>query len=160
MTHSKLLLSSLTVGIVAVLDQYSKHYATKTFPSNVNTGISFGLFAAWPAFVWGALLMMLLVGLWLAWRNWWLDFPVGSGMFFGGAVSNLFDRFFYGGVRDWLPIPFTPLHNNIADWAVVAGLFLIFWSLVESEHHKNFAKKIANTTESAELSAEESHEQE
>jgi lipoprotein signal peptidase len=95
-THSKLFLSSLTVGVVAAVDQISKHYATQTFPSNVNTGISFGLFSAWPAFVWGALLMLLLLGLWLIWRNWWLDFPVGSGLFFGGAVSNLFDRFFHG----------------------------------------------------------------
>ena len=47
----------------------------------------------------------------------------------GGALGNLFDRFYYGGVIDFLDFHFFKYHwpaFNIADMAIVLGL-LTYW---------------------------------
>lgn len=127
----------LAIVSVVILDQWSKEYAHQAaWPNQLNHGISFGLFSGFSGFAWGGVLFIVLMGLWVAWREWWLDFPVGSGLFFGGALSNLADRLIHGGVRDWIPVPFTNLHNNLADWAVVFGLLLIFLMMWRSDKHQ------------------------
>lgn len=55
------------------------------------------------------------------WRNMQGIF---TGLFIGGAVSNIIDRIYFGGVRDWFPIPFVGLRNNLADWAIFLAVFL------------------------------------
>lgn len=55
---------------------------------------------------------------------------VPLSLFLGGALSNIADRLWLGGVRDWLVIPGTRLYNNLADYAIavaVIWLILIFW---------------------------------
>ncbi len=54
----------------------------------------------------------------------WVKESIAGGLFFGGALSNILDRIVFGGVRDWLSIPFTSLNNNVADWAIFIGLVL------------------------------------
>ena len=121
----------VSVLLVVGLDQGTKWLMTISqllgWQMVLNTGISFGWLGSLPQdvfslVVFGFLILAVVVG----WR-WWLRTPVLSGMFFGGGVSNLIDRVWLGGVRDWLPIPFFPLHNNLADWAVVLGILGCIW---------------------------------
>ena len=109
----------VAVGVV-LIDQLSKVLFAGNL--NLNQGISFGL--KMPLItnfslivIFGAVLVIL--------RKQISHYPLALGLFFGGAVSNLLDRFIYGGVRDFLPIPLTHLSNNLADWAIVVGIGLI-----------------------------------
>ncbi len=79
---------------------------------------------------------------------------IGLGLVIGGAAGNLFDRFVYRGVTDWIDVKFLGLLGpdllqrvqsmggvwarlarqfnrwptfNIADAAIVAGLILLMW---------------------------------
>lgn len=120
----------VAVGAIVILaDQLTKKVAAEQLPITLNSGISFGLFKSVPGLVWCFVLGLILVWLWVAWRSTWQASPVGSGMFFGGALSNVLDRVRLDGVHDWLPLPFTTLRNNLADWAVIIGLIIVFYSL-------------------------------
>lgn len=101
------------------LDQVTKHLAIDVV---VNTGISLGLFSS-------SFLTVILIGILILIASRWgrelyLQSPIATGIFFGGAVSNILDRLLYGGVRDFLPVPILNVHNNIADWAIVLALAL------------------------------------
>lgn len=121
----------LVVTLVVVgVDQASKAVATRShWPIVVNHGVSFGWRAGlWgrPAAGWwlaGVVVLLGVVGL-MGW-GYWRRAPVVTGLFLGGAVANLIDRLIWGGVRDWLPIPFTGLLNNLADWAIAAAVVML-----------------------------------
>jgi signal peptidase II len=61
---------------------------------------------------------------------------VGEALVIGGSLSNLFDRFYYGGVID-----FIVLHKgsyvwpvfNVADICIVLGIFLMFVKLLKRQ---------------------------
>jgi lipoprotein signal peptidase len=112
--------------LVLVVDQVSK---LQFFPPGgaVNPGISFGFLDALPAFIWALLLIGVQVILLWALRSFWKTFPALTGLFFGGAFSNVLDRILLGGVRDWLPIPFTQIKNNLADWFICFALIVFFF---------------------------------
>ncbi len=40
-------------------------------------------------------------------------------------MSNIVDRLVLGGVRDFLPLPFVDMKNNLADWFIVGSLLYI-----------------------------------
>lgn len=61
-------------------------------------------------------------------RQFGKKFPMFVGLIIGGAVSNVLDRLFLGSVRDFLPVPFLAVHNNLADWGIFIGLVGIVWS--------------------------------
>lgn len=120
-------------SIVILLDQLTKHFATSMgMQMHLNTGISFGLFASEKTTV--VLLIVLAVVLLVVTRGLWKESPKISGLFLGGILSNLIDRIAYGGVRDWLLVPFVGLYNNIADWAIIVAV--IFW-LYQSLQKRN-----------------------
>lgn len=75
-----------------------------------------------------ALLLTLFIWLSLtAWRQHWPWWGwVANGAVLGGGGSNVLDRFLSGAVRDPLRIPFTSLHNNLADYAIFLGVIGIF----------------------------------
>ena len=112
----------IIVGVVLV-DQLSK-YLVSFLGFNIvsNRGVSFGLlsFISADAMVW--LMLFLVVLMFFLLKKEWSLHPVALGLFFGGAVSNIFDRIFYGAVRDWLKVPLFDLSNNLADWFVFIGL--------------------------------------
>jgi lipoprotein signal peptidase len=68
-----------------------------------------------------------------------LIFELSLGLILGGIWANVFDRVLLGGVRDWLPIPFTELllgvslYNNLADWFLFIGcliwIYLLFFKI-------------------------------
>lgn len=82
----------------------------------INNGISFGL--QMPGLLWVQFfLLVFLTILW--WRNkkaWgYLLMIIGGGL-------NLIERWRFGGVRDYWPIPLTSIYNNINDYLIVFGV--------------------------------------
>jgi len=90
----------------------------------VNTGVAFGLLADSFFSVKLASLFFFAVTIFIVWQFWsnWQKIPVALGMFMGGVFGNLLDRLVYGGVRDWLTLPFINLTNNLADWFIFISL--------------------------------------
>lgn len=137
------------VGIFA-LDQWTKElFAAQAI---LNTGVSFSFFHAVPNTLLVGLLFALILGLWWVLRPYmhrgrvaWL----GHTLFFGGALSNLFDRARYGGVRDIWLIPGTSIQNNVADWFIAIGVFaLIISTLLLSSSKKGRAEQGSGLHES------------
>jgi len=140
--HSNLLALLTTFGIFAA-DQLIKLVAA-FFPSgfiptplswlnlstSVNRGVAFSL--PFPRI----LLIVLSFGIMGLALWWWrgqekhtTSAAVGLGLFFGGALSNLFDRVFRHGVIDYLNIGVGSF--NLADGAVILGILLLLLS-----HHR------------------------
>jgi len=119
-----LLILLFTLGF----DQLSKEAAHLFgFTVHLNTGISFNLFsAAWPELLTIALLLLIVIS-WYKLQSFWTQNPVVAGLFFGGGLSNIFDRALYGGVRDWFPLFNTNITNNLADWALFGAITLLLW---------------------------------
>ena len=114
---------AVAVVVVLVADQVSKWAAEVVdWPMVLNSGVAFG----WrPAGEWLTFGLVALVGVGAAasWQQ-YRRAPIISGLFLGGVLSNLTDRIFFGGVRDWLALPFTGLYNNIADWAIALAVII------------------------------------
>ena len=131
MTNSKTSSKVLPVLFFLTLcaDQMSKFFAT-VLGLNIqyNSGISFGILSQLDTKLLTVLLCILIYFLFVSFRAIWSKNESATGLFFGGAVANLFDRFNFGAVRDWLPIPFTQIQNNVADWAIFAGIVLLIFN--------------------------------
>ncbi len=97
----------------------------------INEGVSFG----WrPAGEWLPLgLVVLVCFVAAASFRYWSRAPLATGLFLGGVFANLSDRLFYGGVRDWLPIPLIGLYNNLADWAIAGATILLLYAVIRNE---------------------------
>ena len=124
----------LVGSTVLLVDQATKYVANKFELISINTGISFGLLEADHPTL--SLLLLLGMGVIVATliQQHWHKHPVSTGLFVGGAVSNIADRIARGGVRDWLPVGPLPLRNNLADWAIFfAAVFVIYSLHVESK---------------------------
>jgi signal peptidase II len=99
-----------------------------------NTGIAFGLFSGripvvifLTALVVGAMVMFFARS---AQRHPLIT--VALGLVLGGSMSNLFDRVRYGHVTDFLDFDYWPAFN-LADTFIVAGVGLLFLSLVAAD---------------------------
>lgn len=123
-----------------VLDQISKLWATQAGLASLNQGIAFGI--SLPPALLVMVTSLLLVGVGWGCGQWIKQNRndqtltkdqfvqmVGYSMILAGGISNLIDRLTWGGVRDWLPIPMTSLHNNLADWLIVFGCSALVWSI-------------------------------
>lgn len=130
---------SLVIFAVAIfLDQLSKYIAIKNgLELTLNPGISLSFLGFLPSGIMSVLLFALVILIFYFFKKEWLSCPMATGLFFGGAVSNLVDRLYFGGVRDWLPIPFVSVHNNLSDWFIFAGLVLIILKSLKSEKLSN-----------------------
>jgi signal peptidase II len=95
-----------------------------------NHGMAFGI----PAPVWFLIVvtfMILIVGvyLWVRFKTGRTSkvFNIGCGLVLGGALGNLFDRIFFGFVRDFIQFDFWtdfPV-MNLADWFINIGMVLL-----------------------------------
>ena len=136
----------ITVGVV-VIDQFTKGVVSANgWYMVINKGVSFG----WrPAGEWLTITLVVLVGVLSAVSfRYWRRAPLVAGLFLGGVTANLLDRISYGGVRDWLPIPWTGLYNNLADWAIaVAVVLLLYQSFIGKNADSSLqrAEKIDST---------------
>lgn len=110
----------------------------------LNKGISFGLFQSRGDGKWillaaaAAITVALTVWLWRIERR---RLALAVGAVIGGAVGNLFDRYRYGGVADFLDFHLLGYHwpaFNIADSAITIGVaFIILDSYLESRSEKD-----------------------
>jgi signal peptidase II len=112
---------------VQILGPFSIHHVR-------NTGIAFGLFANSTTAV-VALTTVAIVGMfWFFARSGRRHplLPVALGLLVGGSVSNLVDRIRLGYVTDFLDFDYWPAFN-LADTFIVAGVTLLFVSLVAAD---------------------------
>lgn len=99
-----------------------------------NSGIAFGLFADATAVV------TVLTAIAIAGMFWFFArsgrrhplLPVALGLLLGGSLSNLVDRIRLGYVTDFIDFDYWPAFN-LADTFIVAGVGLLFVSLVASD---------------------------
>ncbi len=131
MSNHSVLLSSSIAAVVVIIDQLSKVFAQQAGQVLFNPGLSFGLLSdsvhlKISIFV-GGMVLLFFLGYRL-----WRDFPIASGLFWGGALSNTIDRVMYGAVRDWLPTPVFSVTNNFADWSIALGSILVVWSIMRA----------------------------
>ena len=100
----------------------------------LNTGISFSFLSGLGGLLESALILLLIVGIGVTWHC--LRVPHWSqGAFWGAAISNMIDRFWFGGVRDVWYIPGTTVKNNLADWLIAAIAVYWMWYLYRQEQH-------------------------
>lgn len=114
------------IVIVILLDQVSKFFLSDSIGSVItNQGISFGLLASYDKIIVLVIVAALIIVLKSS-QQLINQHPVLMGLFVGGGVSNLIDRLLFGAVRDWMPLMFFGLRNNLADWAIAVGVVGVF----------------------------------
>lgn len=112
---------------VILIDQLFKMLVQKFWPSILfcNSQMALGL-PKITCFYWILYLIIFFFLLNLIKKN-----PTNGNLFLilGGAISNLFDRLFFGCVIDWISFFFFPVFN-LADLAIFFGtLFFIYQQL-------------------------------
>jgi signal peptidase II len=134
-------------GLIVVADRLTKFWALQTciFPQRYtdyfscelvfNRGISWSLLSFTDSCYFGCV-TALVTGITVAlavytWHQWRSGFAIiGELMVLAGSCANLYDRFVYGGVIDFIMLSYKsftwPLFN-IADVAIVCG---VLWMLV------------------------------
>lgn len=112
------------IAVFLIIDQFTKYLASFFGLVIINSGISFGFFSGTRLDI---ILAICWVGFWLILGKTKAKFPLATGMVLGGAVSNIIDRFLWGGVRDFIPLPPFVIRNNLADWMIVCGLVYMLW---------------------------------
>jgi len=118
-------------------DQISKYWASESGFVSINHGISFGWsFLSTQAFLMISIFLIILVFLFLVKEKMLVQQALVWQLFFAGAISNLLDRLFLGGVRDWLLIPVFGLKNNLADCFINLGVLFILLKVVKLDHNK------------------------
>ena len=114
----------LPIGIASVNLEYT-----------VNTGINFGLAndasSSWQLRLAAvALLVCLAIIIW-SMRSAVRWAPLIAGLFAGGGLANALERFFYGGVFDYLNVSFifykNPFSFNIADIYIFTGAVIFIF---------------------------------
>jgi lipoprotein signal peptidase len=130
----------VVVLIVTVIDQLSKYEAAKYGLISINPGISFGLLGGSAELVSTTILIAFAVLGVLAAKQYIVLHPRVIGLFLGGAVSNIIDRVFFAGVRDWMTLPVLMVKNNMADWAIFLAVVWLLWAEFsksdrEKRHH-------------------------
>ena len=113
---------SIFVGsFVLLLDQFSKFFAPRIGLVVVkNKGIAFGLF---PNFAWEVVIFLLLAVFlvdFLKKRRGYLPLT----LILAGGLSNLFDRLYFGYIRDFIDLKIWPVFN-LADVAICLGVGMI-----------------------------------
>lgn len=128
----------LICSIVFLIDQLSKHLVTFfDLPMTFNSGISFNFLSVNNATFLSMILLLITSFLFFSFTKIWAKNYLAAGLFFGGALANIFDRFIFGSVRDWLTIPFLEIKNNLADWSIFFGLLILIVSMFSTKSKKN-----------------------
>ncbi len=108
------------------IDQFTKLIAPMYFELVPNHGISFGWLSQLPTQV--VTMGLVFIAVWIAYglRREWQRNQLVAGLFWAGAISNLLDRILFGGVSDWITLPYVEIKNNLADFYLFIALLLLF----------------------------------
>jgi len=125
----------LVWSTVFIVDQATKFLATFLgFQVSYNSGVSLSFLSQINSTILTISLIVLVLFLLSFFRTIWLKNQLGAGLFFGGAVANIFDRILFESVRDWLFIPATQIQNNIADIAIFLGVIILVYAVVAQKN--------------------------
>jgi signal peptidase II len=129
-----------------IADQYSKRLILLYFANSVsksleitsffnlclvwNRGVSFGLFNSYNArdilLVIAGFIVLLLISMLYKSKNYYTS--VSLGLIIGGAIGNIWDRYKYGAVIDFIEVYYKRLYwpaFNVADSFIVIGLLML-----------------------------------
>jgi lipoprotein signal peptidase len=128
--HVKKAMLIAFVGVVGI-DQLTKCWARGVGSVVINEGVSFGLGSRGEAWMFSLVSVGVLVFLFFhlreIWReNWWV-----LGLLSGAAVSNVIDRWWWGGVLDFLSVPVISVRNNLADWVIFGCMVWVCMRLLQ-----------------------------
>jgi signal peptidase II len=112
----------IPIVFIFLIDQLTKFFFYGSRNGTLNQGISFSFLSSASQLGQILLIFVMVVFVLFVWRQFGQKYPFLTGLLLGGAVSNIIDRLFFGGVRDFLPVPFVNIQNNLADWAIFVGL--------------------------------------
>lgn len=136
--------------LVIILDRFTKILVQKSLvpfvakpvmPSlnltlSYNTGSAFSFLdsaSGWQIWMFGCIAIVVSIAI-LVWlyrlpaSQKWLG--IALAFVVGGALGNLWDRFSYGHVVDFIDVYVSHLHwpvFNVADSAICVGAFMLFW---------------------------------
>lgn len=112
----------ICVGLITILlDQISKFVAVQYLPQVVNAGFSFGLGQG--TTIWLFVILLVIV----VFDSLKRGIQVPDACIISGGLSNILDRYFRGGVVDWIHLG--PLWFNFSDISITVG---VLWILLSS----------------------------
>ncbi len=138
----------ISVILIIALDQVSKYYALEILPGRqaihifpglnfyitYNHGVAFSLFynlglnTPWVLVAFTSVLSLILLILIVKTKLTEMQKLIALTLMLGGALSNLFDRVYYGAVIDFIDVYFGYHHwpvFNLADCSICVGAFLL-----------------------------------
>ena len=144
-------ISLLVAFVIIVFDQVSKFLVFGTparsiignfmwFESTLNTGAAFSILEGQS---WILITISSIASVFLLWAMFSKKHfrskteKILFGVIFSGTISNLFDRIFYRGVRDFISLRFIHFAIfNIADIAIVVGIIILVIFLIAQSIRK------------------------
>lgn len=146
------------IGVISIiaLDQLTKYYALECLPGRnavaifpgfnlfltYNHGVAFSLFynlglnTPWILIAFTSILSLILLILMIKTKITELQKQIALVLMLGGALSNLFDRVYYGAVIDFIDVYIGHYHwpvFNVADCSICLGAFLLL--LIKEPKH-------------------------
>lgn len=138
--RSKFFVAFLAI-IIFLIDRLTKNtisqngsdfsFGPLSFIYATNTGAAFNFLEGHPFFLKILSVILFFVLIYIIWYhiNDHALLPWFFGFMLGGALGNLYDRFVFGFVVDFIKVPYWPAFN-IADSALtvgVVGALIVFW---------------------------------
>lgn len=121
---------------ISVLPEFFVSYFFKNIINfSVNTGIAFGFLKNMPLFVIILSIFAFIIIFYIIF-SFKLNFKtrIFLAIMTGGALANLIERIFFGGVYDWIKLPFFDVKLNIADIEIAVGSFCAFISFMVNDN--------------------------
>ncbi|MFP4403719.1 MAG: signal peptidase II [Nanoarchaeota archaeon] len=143
-------LSFFIIGfIILIIDQLSKFFIRKLIVENehiylidnffslthvYNTGAAFSLFSENNnlLLVFGLIIIFFMI---YYVKNIEKKYLIALSLIFGGALSNLIDRFIFNGVVDFINFNFWPIFN-FADSFITIGIIIMSYIILKEEFKK------------------------
>ena len=162
--NKKFFITSGVITICFLLDRLSKIYIIHAFVENGfkdqfvnkflnftliwNKGIAFGLFQSenfFYLFISFVILSIIVFIIFLIFKSRSLPEVVCFSMITGGALGNVFDRFYYNAVPDFIDLHYENLHwftFNVSDICISIGIILLLifdiFKFNKKNHEENF----------------------
>jgi signal peptidase II len=152
--NKKLISYGALMGLVIVLDRITKSWALTlvqekvinnvlSFGLTFNRGINWGIFNSTDSTLFvvinviiAVVIMGMMIYTFYSWQH--HQSITGHICILAGALSNYFDRIYYGGVIDFIIFSLEEWSwpaFNIADAAIVLGVVLVAWDTYRSEQY-------------------------